>query len=264
MPALICCDAHNHLHDGRLRPWLGELLRTLPGQGIRHAVVNGTRPGDWPSVVQLCTANPWLTPSCGLHPWYVNDAPARWQESLGTLLQQHPQMHIGEIGLDTWIAGHDPLLQREAFSAQWHLAVQHDRAISVHCVRAFEPLRQALRKLPHNRRGFLLHAYSGPADLVPFLVEKGARFSFSPYFLQPRKARERSVFANHIPEDRLLIETDAPDLAPPPESGPWLLAEKLHDPRSLPMTCAALAALRGLTPAATAALTTRNWLDLFG
>ncbi len=257
------CDAHNHLHDHRLDPFRPELMRQLPLAGITAAVVNGTEPADWPAVAALCEAHSWLLPSFGLHPWRVPQRPDSWLTALAALLQRFPQAAVGEIGLDAWIEGHDLADQGTVLAAQLELATAHQRPATIHCVRAWEPLRQFIRSHPMPPRGFLLHAFSGPASLIPFFVEHGAFFSFSPYFLHPRKAKARDAF-QLIPRDRILLETDAPDLAPPPEAGPWTFPNGAHNPLSLPATAQTLAHDLAISPEDLAALTTANFHRLFG
>jgi TatD DNase family protein len=75
-------------------------------------------------------------------------------------------------------------------------------------------MHELLRAGPRPARGFLLHSYGGPAEMVAPLAKLGAYFSFPGYFLHERKARQRETF-RHVPLDRLLIETDAPDQLPP-------------------------------------------------
>jgi len=257
------CDAHNHLHDHRLDPFRDEILRALPAAGITAAVVNGTEPADWPAVAALCEAHPWLLPSFGLHPWKVPQRPEAWLTELDDLLQRFPQAAVGEIGLDAWIEGHDLADQTDVFAAQLELASARQRPATIHCVRAWEPLRQFVRSYPMPPRGFLLHAFAGPASLIPFFVDHGAFFSFSPYFLHPRKTKAREAF-QLIPHDRILLETDAPDLAPPPEAGPWTFPNGAHNPLSLPATAHALAHDLSLSIGELAALTSSNFHRLFG
>jgi len=256
------CDAHNHLHDSRLDPWRDELIRQLPATGISAAVVNGTPPDDWPRVASLCSQHPALLPAFGIHPWQAPHRPPDWESTLESLLLQHPEASIGEIGLDAWIEGHNLADQSDLFLAQIQLASKLDRPVTIHCVRAWEPLRQLLLRHPMPHRGFLLHAFSGPPALIPFFVARGARFSFSPYFLHPRKTPARLAFQS-IPLDRILIETDAPDLPPPADFGPFLLPNGAHDPRSLPAVASLLAADLGLSPQSLAAITTTNFQQLF-
>ena len=81
-------------------------------------------------------------------------------------------------------------------------------------------------------RGFLLHSYGGSAELVPQLVDLGAYFSFSGYFLHEKKYKTRKAFS-HIPSDRLLIETDAPDMLPPEDIISHPLSGNLNHPANL-------------------------------
>ncbi len=254
------CDAHCHLHDARLDPWRAKLLGEWPPG--RLSMVNGTRVGDWAAVVAGAAEREFLAASCGVHPWYVPESGMGDLGALEELLQKHERLQVGEIGLDLWVAGHDVVRQQEWFRAQWRLAERYGRTVTVHCVRAYEPLRQALQELPELARGFLLHAGAPPVELVPFLVSKGAYFSFSPHFLHARKEAVRRLYAEAVPAERLLVETDAPDMAPPVESG-FCLAPGVHDPRSLAWAGGQLAALRGLTVEAMAALTTANFHRLF-
>lgn len=238
-------DAHNHLHDARLDAVREAALVQLAAEGVRGAIVNGTREDDWPAVAALAARVPWVIPSFGLHPWQVPGRSLYWKDALATALAEYPHGGVGEIGLDRWIDGHDLPLQLECFAYQLELAARLDRLVSIHCIQAWGALWDALRVARLPGRGFLIHAYGGPAEMVAGFVKLGAYFSFSPYSLHERKGAQRAVFAA-LPVERLLVETDAPDLAPPLEKNPNPLSDGLNHPANLALSYEGLAAVRGM------------------
>ena len=259
-------DAHNHLHDARLLPWRAEILAELPALGVRGAVVNGTREDDWAAVAALAADTPWVLPSFGLHPWHVNARTPAWRENLTRFLDAHPGAGIGEIGLDRWIEGHDPAAQEECFRWQLGVATGRNLPATIHCIRAWGALWDILRAGAVPARGFLLHAYGGPAEMVAGFLGRGAYFSFSPYFLHERKSAQREIF-RRLPADRLLVETDAPDLAPPPECNPRPLpgadGRTLNHPANLLVAYDALAEIRGGTRDKLAMVVAENFARFF-
>ncbi len=263
---MVFCDAHNHLHDARLAAWRAEHLSGLPALGIAHAVVNGTREADWPAVAALVASTPWAMPSFGLHPWQVNERSADWLAALTAQLDAHPGCGVGEVGLDRWIAGHDPAAQAECLAAQIALATARDLPLTLHCIRAWGALWDIVRTQALPPRGFLLHAYGGPREMVAGFVARGAYFSFSPYFLHERKAEQRAIFAA-LPAERILVETDAPDLSPPPARNPHPLfapdGSAINDPTNLLLAYDTLATLRGVSVEALAETVAANFARLF-
>ena len=266
MSAAPLLDAHNHLHDARLLPWRAEFLVELPALGVRRAVVNGTREADWPEVAALAAQVPWVLPSFGLHPWHVNGRSAGWRENLVRFLDEHPGAGIGEIGLDRWIEGHDIAAQSECFRAQLSIAVERNLPATIHCLRAWGALWDILRESPVPARGFLLHAYGGPAEMIAGFLARGAYFSFSTYFLHERKSVQRQIFRT-LPAECILVETDAPDLAPPPEKNPRPLADEngkpLNHPANLILAFDTLAKIRGVTREVLATTVEENFARLF-
>jgi TatD DNase family protein len=105
-------------------------------------------------------------------------------------------------------------LQEEMFRWQLRLAAERNLPVSIHCLKAWGRLDQVLREEPLPNCGFLLHSYGGPAEMIDGFARLGAYFSLSGYLAHERKARQRTVF-QQVPVERLLIETDAPDMAPP-------------------------------------------------
>ncbi len=283
-------DAHNHLHDAWLAPHHDRIFADLAALPLGRAVVNGTEEADWPAVRALCAPNvqlsplgahPHLLPSYGLHPWHVGNASAAWRDTLRRLLDADPHAAVGEIGLDTWMLDRarpdDPRLaglrrapldeQREAFIWQLALAAERNLPVSIHCLDAWGPLRDLLHATPRPTRGFLLHAYSGSAELARELAALGAYFSFNGGFLHERHTAKRAVFAS-LPLDRLLVETDAPAMPPPPAHRPHELpaladGTVLNHPANLRAAYAGLAALRGLDPAALVRQIEQNFHRLF-
>lgn len=258
-------DAHNHIHSPRLAPWRTAFLAELPALGLRRAVVNGTCEADWPAVKALAAEVPWVLPSYGLHPWFVNERTPAWREYLLAFLDTNSA--IGEFGLDRWIVGHDIAAQSECFTWQLAIAAERNLPATIHCIRAWGALWEILKNHPVPTRGFLLHAYAGPAEMVPGFIALGAYFSFSPYFLYERKATQRAIFAE-IPADRLLVETDAPDMTPPPEQNPHPISgsdlKPLNHPANIVTAYEALAALRGISIESLGTLTAENFTRLFG
>ncbi len=206
-------DAHLHLADERLFPEADRIMEQLRALGVSRLVVNGTGPEDWGRVADLARRFPEVWPSFGLHPWRVNEVAAGWREELQGWLDEFPGAGLGEIGLDRWIEGYDLPKQKQVFLEQLALADQVAGPISVHVLRAWGALIECLDAWP-KPRPFLLHSYGGSRELVRELVERGAWFSLSGYFFRPDKAAKLEVF-REVPEDRLLLESDAPDMLPP-------------------------------------------------
>jgi len=206
-------DAHNHLQDEQLAPDLKDILVSLPGAGVVRMVVNGSCEEDWPQVLELARGVPQVLPSFGYHPWHVAERTANWRENLVKFLDATPSA-IGEIGLDKWIKDSDFAAQEEVFVWQLRLAAARNLPVSIHCLQAWGKLLEHLQTNPLPRCGFVLHSFGGPRELIEPLAKLGAYFSLPGYFAHERKDRQRETF-KHVPRERLLIETDAPDQSLP-------------------------------------------------
>jgi TatD DNase family protein len=206
-------DAHCHLQDKRLKPFLAEIVEAIPQSPIKFVSVCGSEEKDWKDVAELSEKYNWIIPSFGVHPWYVKDISQNWFESLSRYLDEH-KAGVGEIGLDTWIKGYDIELQESVFVSQLKIAAERNIPASIHCVKAWDILIKILKTTPLPSCGFIIHSYGGLKNYIKPLYELGAYFSFPGYYANDRKIEQRESF-KQIPIERLLIETDAPDQLPP-------------------------------------------------
>ncbi len=212
-PALA--DAHNHLQDQRLAGDLVSVIKEMHKAGVEYCVVNGTCQQDWSEVARIADAYPgFIRPAFGLHPWKIRGRTGAWLDDLKYYLDQFPSASLGECGLDGCDNRPHLAEQTDIFLAQLEIASQRDIPVSVHCVKAFGRLADALAGIPRLPRGFLLHSYCGTPEFMRQMLPYGAWFSCSGYFLHPRKLSHLESF-RQVPPDRFLLETDAPDMAPP-------------------------------------------------
>ena len=258
-------DAHCHYQFAEVPYAAVELARS---EGVGFAVINGSSPADWEDVARLARRDGRNLPSFGLHPWDVPTAKPGWAEQLREYLLAFPEAAVGEMGLDRWVKDFDAEAQEQAFRQQLALAVELNRALTIHCVKAIGLLMDLLRVSPLPARGFLLHSWNGPVELVPELSRLGAYFSFSAHHLLPRKLELRTQFTAAIPRDRILIETDAPALCPAPdyrrhELPPGPDGTESNHPANIFKTNEQLALTLGVTPEASAELTRTNFRRLF-
>ncbi len=260
-------DAHNHLQDPRLAESREEIIAAAKKSGVARMVVNGTGEADWPEVAALARAHPGLViPAFGLHPWRVNERGENWLATLRDFLREFPSAPVGEIGLDRWLPGHDLPAQEKVFRDQISLAQELRRPLVIHCLKAFGLLEKCLRDHFPLPRNFLLHSYGGSLEQTKIFAALGGWFSCSAYFFLPRKAAQQAVF-QHIPLERLLVETDAPDMRGPEELSPHPLADRegnpLNHPANLPAIYTAAARLRGMEPTAFSAAIAANFQNFF-
>lgn len=259
-------DAHNHLQDGRFGGSQAQLIQQAQQVGVQRMVVNGSCEEDWGLVRDLAQQYPCVLPSFGYHPWYVKERTSAWEETLEDYLRSTAGV-VGEIGLDRWIPDFDLPTQQEVFSRQLALAARLNLPVSIHCLKAWGMLEEMLAAAPTLERGFLLHSFGGPVEMIPGFAKRGAFFSFPGYFLQERKLRQRETF-RHVPLDRLLVESDAPDQLPPDHYLPYPLRDPatqkpLNHPANLVGVYEGLATFLQIPMAELTAIVESNFRRLF-
>ncbi len=258
-------DAHNHLQDDRFNGRQCELLQLCDHEGLIRMVVNGACEEDWPHVAELARHHPQVLPSFGYHPWYLHERTPQWKENLLRFLDQVPSA-VGEIGLDRWKPGLSYDGQEEVFVAQLTIAAERNLPASIHCLQAWGRMLEILKAVPRPASGFLLHSYGGPREMIESFAELGAYFSLPGYYAHERKEKQRETF-RHVPMERLLIETDAPDQMLPHDGKHQLADFTSGKPINHPANIAAVygfaAELRGISIETLALTVEQNFLRLF-
>lgn len=258
-------DAHVHLHDARLR---GYKSCWDPRESAGIHLVNGTGPEDWEAVARLDAAGEgFVLKAYGVHPWEAGpQLPGDWEKRLRGYLEGGA-VSVGEIGLDRWVEPRDDAKQEAVFGRQLELAREYRLPPTLHCLRAWDRLVAMVKEAGIPEPGFLVHGFGGSGEVQRQLVEMGGHFSFSAYALAPRRKRMQAA-VRACPADRLLVETDAPDMVPDEEVVPALEGEedgeRLHDPRAIRVAYAGLARMRGEEPGPMREQVAENFRRLFG
>jgi len=205
-------DAHCHIQDLRLAANVETTLSRAFHAGISKMMCCGTSEEDWPRLADLARAHDEIMPSFGLHPWFIGQRSSRWLTTLKRFLDTSGGA-VGEIGLDHGIKDRRDEEQESVFLEQLAVAKERKLPVSIHCRRAFVRLIELLEEVGPPSAGFVIHSFSGTKEDIPRLVDLGAFFSFSgTVTLHRNKRAHRNVL--RVPIERLLIETDAPDMMP--------------------------------------------------
>jgi TatD DNase family protein len=254
------------LQDERLAENRAAIVAAAAGAGIARMVVNGSCEEDWPLVRELSEKFPQVLPSFGYHPWYVHERTPEWRQRLVYFLDSASSA-VGEIGLDRWKPDLSYERQEDMFVLQLLLAADRNLPVSIHCLRTWGRMHELLRDTPRPARGFLLHSYGGPREMVEPLAKLGAYFSFPGNFIDERKTQRREAFAV-VPLERLLIETDAPDQLLPESHNRFPLndvaGKAINHPANLAVIYEFVASERGLPVEGFAARIEENFFRLFG
>lgn len=250
-------DAHCHLTGSYAPEGAEEILARARGAGVGGFVAVGTDLEDSREVLDLARRHPEVRASLGVHPHEARHWTPEWEAGLATLLEDPAVRFVGETGLDYHYDLSPRDLQEAAFRAQIRLALRTKKPLMIHTRSAAEDTLRILAEEGAEAVGGIIHCFSEDLAFARRAVDLGLHLSFSGIltFKKAEAIREAAAWA---PEDRILVETDAPFLAPVPHRG------KTNEPAFVIHTAQALAELRGTTPAALADRTTRNLERLCG
>jgi len=251
-------DSHCHLDNPQFDPDREAAIDRALAAGVQRMVVIGTGEGppDLEAGIRLADRHEAIYATVGVHPHDASKATPETYQRLAELLKHPKVVALGEIGL-YYHYDHSPRdVQRDVFLEQMRIAADARKPIVIHTREAWEDTLALLEEhWKPTSLGGIMHCFSGSPSEADRCVALGFHLSFGGIVTFP-KAADVQAAAAHVPANRILIETDAPYLAPVPHRG------KRNEPAFVAETARKLAELRGVTPEEIAQLTTANFKAL--
>ncbi|MCU1261664.1 MAG: TatD-related deoxyribonuclease [Bryobacterales bacterium] len=250
---MILVDSHCHLDHEQFASDLGEVLARAADAGVERMLVIGT--GDGPPeldrAIVMAAGYPQVLATVGVHPHDASKASAKTFDDLRALVREPKVVALGEIGLDFHYNFSPPEVQREVFLEQLRIARDAGKPVIIHTREAWTETMDVLRE--HWRGGAgIVHCFTGTAEQALEALDLGFHLGFGGVLTFPKSESVREA-ARITPEDRLLLETDAPYLAPVPHRG------KRNEPAYTAHTARKLAEVRGVDAERIASTTTANF-----
>jgi TatD DNase family protein len=269
----LLVDSHAHLDSERYAGELTEVLQRAKAAGVGAilAIGIGEGPAEMQCALEICrkyngaeeSSLPRLYASAGIYPHNTHEADEAALAKLDGLLAELEVIACGEIGLDYYHQGSPHETQKRIFIRQMEMAAARRRPILIHtrgkdgddsCWE--DTLALLAEHWGPTGIGGILHCFSGDWEHAERAMEMGFLISFAGNVTYPKAQPLRDVAAR-VPLDRLLVETDAPFLAPSPHRG------QRNEPGWVAHTAQALAGLKGLAAQEMASITTKNFERLF-
>lgn len=255
--AMALFDTHAHYDSAQFDGDRDALLRSMPAHGVQYILNPGCTLATSQQAVSYARTYPFVYAAVGIHPENIE---AGWESDLDAiraLAQQEPKVRaIGEIGLD-YYWGKDErsrAQQQVVFRRQMALAAALDLPVIVHDRDAHRDCLEITRLFPQVRGVY--HCYAGSVEMAKELLERGYFLSFTGV-ITFKNARRAIDVVRAVPLDRLLIETDAPYMAPEPYRG------KRNSSLYVYRMAETIAAIKGLPVEEVARATTANGKCLF-
>ncbi len=251
-------DHHCHLDFAQFAEDRAAVIERARAAGVGVIVTICTRVKRFPEILAIAEAHDNVFCSVGTHPHQADEETEVTTSELVRLAVHPKVVAIGEAGLDYFHRKSTPENQAESFRRHIRAARETGLPLEIHTRDADADAARILSE-EHAAGGpfpAILHCYTGGLDLARRAVDLGLYVSFTGVISFKKSEALREV-ARAIPLDRLLVETDAPFLAPEPHRG------KTNEPAFVVHTAAALARAHGVTPDQMAAATTANFFRLF-
>lgn len=250
-------DTHCHLNEDAFTSDQADAVQRAVAAGVRQMLVVGITLESSRRAVELAAQYPAVYAVVGIQPNYVAAALPTDFDDIVTLASSPKVVGIGETGLDRYWDHAPQELQREFFHRHLELARRTQLPFVVHCRDAEADVLEVLNQ--HAQHGPLhgvMHSFCGDHATADRCLELGLCLSFAGMVTFKRNEALRQV-AKSVPDDRILVETDAPYLAPAPHRG------KRNEPAYVRHTCDFLADVRGVSRDQLAQLTTANARRVF-
>jgi len=251
---LTLIDSHCHLNYPGLVEDEAGILERARARGVAGFLNISTRQSEWDDVVGAAERHPDVWASIGVHPHVADQHPDLGASALFEAARHPRVVAIGECGLDYYYDKSDRSAQKDRFRSHVAAAREAGLPLIIHTRDAEEDTAEILAEAPDVKG--VLHCFTGSRWLAERGLELGYYVSLSG-IVTFKNARDLQDTAKIIPDDRLLVETDAPFLAPVPNRG------KTCEPAFVADTAAFVAELRGDDPEQLAQRTTANFFRLF-
>jgi len=250
-------DSHCHLNYEGLAERQDEALETARAAGVTGFLNISTRQREWNDVIAVAEANDDVWATVGVHPHEADAHPDLGVEALTDAASHQSVIAIGECGLDFFYDKSDRQAQRERFQAHIEAARVTGLPLVVHTRDAEDDTAIMIGKaVEEGGVTGVLHCFTGSQDLARKALDLGFYISLSG-IVTFKNARELQETAKIIPDDRILVETDSPFLAPVPHRG------QTCEPAFVADTARFVAELRGVPLEMLAQQTTDNFFKLF-
>jgi TatD DNase family protein len=252
-------DSHVNLHAEAFAEDRDAVVERARAAGVVRMIAICGKLDEIEEVAGTAARYEHVYPTLGAHPHHAKDRPDVTADEIAGLARDYRAVAIGETGLDFHYnySPHDQ--QRASFAAHVAAARRLDLPLVIHCRDADDAMADLLEQLWADDGPFrmLLHSYTGGPGLARRAARLGAFFSVNGIATFKSAADVRAVVKNEMPEDRILLETDAPYLAPVPMRG------RRNEPAFLPHIAAALETIRGWSAGEAAERTTAAFSRLF-
>lgn len=248
-------DSHCHINFPELRARMVDMQALMAANRVSHALCVAVNLETLDSVLEVAQSQPNVFASVGVHPDYEDVA----EPDVVRLVElaRHPRVvAIGETGLDYYRLGGDLEWQRERFRVHIRAARAAHLPLIVHTRAAARDTLDIMREEGAGEAGGVMHCFTETLAVAREALDLGFHISFSG-IVTFKNARELKEVARHVPLERMLIETDAPYLAPVPHRG------KVNEPGMVSHVAEEIARLRGLPVEAVGEATTANFFRLF-
>ncbi|PWK67016.1 TatD family hydrolase [Aminobacter sp. AP02] len=250
-------DSHCHLDFPDFAEERAAIVARAKAAGVERMVTISTRVKKFPQILAIADEFEEVFCSVGTHPHNAGEELDVTTEELVRLAQHPKVVAIGEAGLDYHYDKAPRDAQAQGLLVHIAAARQTGLPLVIHARNADEDMADILKdETGKGAFPFILHCFSSGAELARIGVELGGYVSFSGILTFKNSAELREI-AKDVPRERLLVETDAPYLAPPPHRG------KRNEPAFVAQTAAVLADTIGVSDTEIAEITTANFFRLF-
>jgi TatD DNase family protein len=247
-------DTHCHLDAAEFDLDRDVVHAAALAAGVERIVVPSVAVDRFNCVKTTVTGYSGCVAAYGIHPLFVGQAKESDLAVLHDWLRREKPVAVGEIGLDFYVPDQDPLRQEFFFVEQLKLAREFNLPVLLHVRRSVDAILKQLRRI--KVPGGIAHAFNGSRQQADEFIKLGFKLGFGGSMTYSGSTRIRQLAAS-LPLESIVLETDAPDMAPA-----WL-AGRRNAPAELIRIAAVLAELRELSPAAIAEQTTLNARAIF-
>lgn len=250
-------DSHTHLDFPQLASDRAGVLKRAQEAGLEAMLSIGTTPDGWKEIVDLAEATPSVFATVGLHPCDVKGVDAAGLADQMTPFLSSPKVvGLGETGLDFFHKPFDAAHQKACLDVHMQLGLKHDLPLVIHSREAEDATVDVLKPFMEKGGRCVMHCFSGTMDFAQACLDMGCYISFSGIITFKKADALRDV-VRAVPWDRILVETDAPYLAPEPFRG------KTNQPAFVVHTAQKVGDIKDVSLDTVAEHTTANFYRLF-